>query len=284
MLKSFTTLYQSPYNRKRPFFALYRFIEWKLIRLFHIKNYRKKIWDNRHIYINYDSYHSMWLMYNWVVDWEEFNLIKSIGKQGGIAMDIGANMGYYSIWMSGYYDMVHSFEPNNENHQRLTANISTNDIRNIIPNKSGIGSYTGNAYFTKNKDAENHLVVTDNGEEKEMITLDTVDNYCKANNVNHIDYLKIDVEGFEYDVLLGAEKMLREKKINILQLEINRSLKFSGKTPDALEKLLEEHGYSLASFDVEKCVLKPVSFNEGRENYFAVYAIDQMNQILGKTL
>ena len=56
-------------------------------------------------------------------------------------------------------------------------------------------------------------------ENTETIKLTTLDEYCVKNNVDWIDYLKMDVEGHEYDVLLGSKNMLESKKIGIIQYE-----------------------------------------------------------------
>ena len=74
-MNSLKTLYQAPYNKKHPVSALVRFVYWKVIRLFKLKEVRYRVWNNRTILLDYNSFQSMWLMYNYIVDWEEFNLI-----------------------------------------------------------------------------------------------------------------------------------------------------------------------------------------------------------------
>ena len=56
-------------------------------------------------------------------------------------------------------------------------------------------------------------------ENTETIKLTTLDEYCVKNNIDWIDYLKMDVEGHEHDVLLGSKNMLESKKIGIIQYE-----------------------------------------------------------------
>src|SRR5258708_1156157 len=51
--------------------------------------------------------------------------------------------------------------------------------------------------------------------------MDTIDNFCKINNISNIDFLKIDVEGHELSVLKGAQYMLTNKHIKIIQFEFN---------------------------------------------------------------
>lgn len=58
-----------------------------------------------------------------------------------------------------------------------------------------------------------------NFENKSKIKLTTLDIFCDEENINSIDFLKIDVEGNEYNVLLGAKELLNNKKINVMQFE-----------------------------------------------------------------
>ena len=58
---------------------------------------------------------------------------------------------------------------------------------------------------------------------RETIFIDTIDIYCAEQNINRIDFLKIDVEGHEFEVLRGASKMLRANKIKIIQFEYGGS-------------------------------------------------------------
>jgi len=54
---------------------------------------------------------------------------------------------------------------------------------------------------------------------KERVFIDTIDNYCIKKNINEIDFLKIDTEGHELEVLKGAINLLKEERIKIIQFE-----------------------------------------------------------------
>ena len=53
-----------------------------------------------------------------------------------------------------------------------------------------------------------------------MVDVNTIDNYCKTNEIEFIDILKIDTQGYEENVLLGATNMIKNKKIKFIELEI----------------------------------------------------------------
>ncbi len=283
MITSLKILFSTPYNKKRPFFAFKRILIWKLIRLFKLSNIRFHLWENRFIYLNYDSFQSMWIMYNYIVDWEEFNLIAKLVKPGDVVADIGANMGFYSIWMSKFTSgdaAIHSFEPDEKNYRRLTKNIETNKLgKLIIANNEAAGAFEGEVYFTKGLDGENHITI---GQTSSTVKIKqtTLDSYCLRHNIKRLRYCKMDVEGFELDVLKGAECLLSEKKIDVLQLEINTSMQNSTYTAKELLAFVKEFGYSLYGYNVESNSLYPLQYEDKRENYFAVADINAVNTLL----
>lgn len=273
---SIKQLYRAPYNRIYPLKALIRYTEWKLIRLFKVKNYVRKLWGDRKMILHFDSFQSMWIMYNYWVDWEEFNAIKNCLTKSSVFFDVGANMGFYTIWASRFLSeggQIHAFEPNDRNFIRLQSNINLNNIpAKVISNKIALGLQKGSIQFTQNLDGENHLVTDSNGMElnKNVVMVDVIslDQYCEENNIDTIDYLKIDVEGFELTVLKGAIKLLTNGKIKIIQLEINETLKNSGNTSEELVEFLSNYDYLSCGYNVNKSFFYDLNVESGRENYF----------------
>ncbi len=258
-----------------------RFFEWKIIRILKIEGYKKKVWNNKFLMINYDSLQSMWVMYNWIVDWEEFNLIKEIITEDSICFDVGANMGFYSIWLSKFTkSKIYAFEPNKKNYRRLIENISINKDVNIIANNCGLSNKLGTAKFTKNRDGENHIVLNDTDINIETIRLSTIDEIIMINNIKKINYLKIDVEGFELNVLQGAKLCLANKQIDLIQLEINNSISNSNNSIENLIDFLNTYDYFLATYDTDQKLISLTTYKKSRENYFAVHNIEKLNALL----
>ena len=81
------------------------------------------------------------------------------------------------------------------------------------------------------------------GTEEALAT--TVDSYCKENSIQRIDLLKIDVEGAEYQVMLGARRMLQEKRIGCCVFEFGGTTFDIGNNPDEIESYLDECGYKI---------------------------------------
>ena len=273
MLESIKQLYSAPFNKIYPFFAIYRFTLWKFIRIFRVRNYSYSLWENKKIILNYNNHQSSWIMYNYWVDWEEFNLIKDIIQSDDIVFEIGANMGFYTIWMSKFISnsgRIHSFEPDEKSYSRLIENIRVNHIQGyVISNKVAIADEVKLVKFTKGMDGENHIL-NKTGPDYEILPCTTIDQYVVDHTISKIKYLKIDIEGFELHALLGANKTLKSGKIDILQLEINSQIQNSGSTINGLLTYIEEVGYRLCSYDPEYKKLFPINYSTTRENYFMV--------------
>lgn len=285
MINSLKILYQSPYNKKNPISAFRRFLIWKGIKLFKIKNYKFKFWGDTEIYINHDSFHAMWLMYYSIVDWEEFNLIKEFVKPGDIVLDIGANMGYYSLWMSkftGIKGLVIAFEPDNNNFINLEKNIILNNLGNqIVAEKKAVNDESVVISFTINLDGENHIASLNNSQSHRIDSI-KLDDYFAEKNIKRIAYLKVDVEGFELNVLKGCSKALRNKTVDLIQLEINETIKNSGAVVNDVLNLLRLNEYTLCEYDVIGNKLMPVNYNSDKENYFATADLEGINLVLSR--
>ena len=92
-----------------------------------------------------------------------------------------------------------------------------------------INEYTGSSsFYDTQKDTEwcklrsKHFNINPKNftKEKKMVDIDTIDNYCQSNEIGKIDILKIDTQGYEDKVLLGATNMINNKRIKFIEFEI----------------------------------------------------------------
>lgn len=100
---------------------------------------------------------------------------------------------------------------------------------------------------------------------KKTVLVETLDNLVKKHNIKIIDLLKIDTEGFEYEVLQGAKKSLKFKKINAIMIEKQLSSMYLNYNFKKVEKILEKNGFLL-----KKKFRFPLALFEDR-----IYIIDQ---------
>jgi len=178
-------------------------------------------------------------------------LIAEIVKAGMVCMDIGAHHGYYSILLSslvGSDGMVYSFEAASSNFEYLEETICANRLNNIICYNLAVGKKTGTAFLSLADSSSMHRVVTDlkctdkKKQEKEYeVEMTCLDDFVKNEGVKKVDFVKIDVEGMENDVLRGMESVLFYMRPLIL-------CEFHGKEKFNIgEKYLSEKGYIFTS-------------------------------------
>lgn len=158
----------------------------------------------------------------WVVE----NVIKKIGQEKVIVFDVGANSGFYALSLLkilGDRAEIYCFEPSESTFKELQKNIdnfpliksfnfgfsdkSEQLFLHSTKESNGLGSIYGTNPLTEFK-------------HKERILLDTLDLFCQNKGIKNIDFLKIDVEGHEYKVLLGALELLKRGNIRFIQFEV----------------------------------------------------------------
>ena len=165
--------------------------------------------------------------------------------------DVGANIGSYTILASGYIGATTiAFEPVPETYERLKKNIRLNGIEDkAVAVNSGIGADEGKLHFTSAQDTVNH-VVTDptqfNGQtiEVDIISLDTA---LAAYDIPAL--IKIDVEGFETEVMNGMKKMLGDERLKAIIIELNGSGERYGYNENDIHKLLLAQGFIATVYD-----------------------------------
>ena len=160
-------------------------------------------------------------------------------------VDVGANMGIYSLLACSYAGCAcESFEPVPQTYKALKANMSNNGFANKVDVKNlGIGDQEGQLYFTKNFGTTNRVV--NNPEQSQIASLVQVnvkalDDAIESKNVKLI---KIDVEGYEWNVLKGATEVLSNDDLWALIVEINGRNEQFGVAPEQILDYLSSFGF-----------------------------------------
>jgi len=188
---------------------------------------------------------------------ENFDLLNKILSNGMNVIDVGANIGLYSLLFCkkiGDKGKVFSFEPSPETFFRLKQNVNLNQFKNIKMYNIGLSDRkTKSKFYLCEDEAYSSL-----GTKPMMpiineieIELTTIDEFLKKENIKNVDIIKIDTEGADYLVLKGAEKLLASEKAPILFCEYNRAVEggFLHKTKDMYDYLVKM-GYEI--FEIKK--------------------------------
>jgi FkbM family methyltransferase len=168
-------------------------------------------------------------------------------RKGDLFIDIGANIGSYTVLAAAHCCVeTISIEPVPATFNHLVDNISINRITHIAtPLNMALGSTQGSILFTSKYDTVNHVATTTDK--------DTIE--VKVNSLDHIAgdrntaLLKIDVEGYETEVLAGAQQVLQNSSLKAIIIELNGSGGRYGYDENKIHEHLLNKGFSPFIYD-----------------------------------
>ena len=169
-------------------------------------------------------------------DWfeDEMKFVRKLLKPGMKVIDIGANYGTYSMNIAkliGGNGKVWAFEPSSLCRSYLAKSIEVNGFNNIIISSSGLSDTKRKAILVSEENTElGHVASSDNEKTHgESIDLDTLDNCMQEYDWTAIDFIKMDAEGEEANILKGSQRLLSEFSPLVMYeykhgIEVNESL------------------------------------------------------------
>lgn len=139
---------------------------------------------------------------------------KKVVKEGMKVVDVGANIGYYSLLAAklvGKQGYVWAFEPEPVNYAELLGNIALNDLHNVKAERKAVSNYSGKGKLYLSSDESGaHSLIRCRPKNKETVEVQTVMLDDLFNG--RVDVLKTDTEGNDLRVLQGAESLLKRNK------------------------------------------------------------------------
>jgi FkbM family methyltransferase len=154
---------------------------------------------------------------------EGYILTKFTPKEGDTVIDIGAHIGRYTITSSkqvGNTGKVVAIEADPDNFVLLKRNIALNNLKNVLPlNYAVFSTRTRMKLYEQSASAKyNSIMLTRAAKTKNYVEVnaDTLDSILKQNGINQVNWIKIDVEGAEFEVLKGSTKTLSTENISLL--------------------------------------------------------------------
>lgn len=188
---------------------------------------------------------------------EDVAAFRTFIKPGSVVFDVGANIGQYALLASklvGERGQVYAFEPSPEVLAKLQENIRLNSAENIEVVAKAVTAESGMMqFYTANEQgnqgvgsllpAEEYRAHTRSAESIEVEAL-SLDDFCEAQGIEHVDFLKIDVEGFDLEVLKGAEKLMERNPDLVVFSEVEPlNLSQVDTTVEDFYHFTEAHGF-----------------------------------------
>lgn len=179
-------------------------------------------------------------------------IMNDVLKKGETFIDIGANIGLMSLHASriiGNRGEVLSFEPLSDTYNILLQNIALNKANNIKAKNIAIGSTNGMVEIFNGTDLNrgtSSLIKTNQGQSSRKVPIKRLDTYLDKNPIDSITCIKIDVEGWELEVLKGATKTLSGSDAPLCIVEYSHMHPtFGGDVQDIYDFLCNVNDYKI---------------------------------------
>lgn len=236
-------IYIHPLNKENKVIAVIRFFKWQLTTRLNPYPILYPVTKNAKMFIWRGLTGATGNLYCGLMEFEDMGYLLHYLNAKDLFVDIGANVGIYTVLASGEIKAkTIAIEPIPETYKYLNDNLNVNGITDkVVSLNIGLGNKEGTLQFTKSLDTVNHVAM--NGED------DVIEVAVKT--LDHIiaeipNFLKLDVEGFETEVLLGGSRVLSSPELNTLIIELNGSgNRYGYNENDIHEKLL---GYGFKPF------------------------------------
>jgi FkbM family methyltransferase len=213
---------------------------------------------------------------------EETEWFYSLVKPGMVIVDVGSNVGYYSLissYLVGGLGEVYSFDPSNYAYKKLNETIRENHITNIKLFNIGLSDHPEERELLL-RDIALHSPSFCYGDEypttpigtSKLITLDC---FAEEAGIDHIDLIKIDVEGMEMNILKGMTRLLQQNKVHRIMIEFNGYwLKLTKTSQSDLDAFLKQCGFEIEFKKEYQC--RPDEISIGNYMYVSKLAGEKL--------
>src|SRR5205809_6618149 len=190
------------------------------------KIYTKKLHSNFYMFLDPTDHIQCHLFWYGYYEKELGDLLKKMRRPNDVFIDIGANIGYFSLFYATVAPTVKviSFEPVKDLFQKMNENISINECKNIVTINVAVGelneqnelflSANDNLGMSSFQQPENY------SGKMEKVQVVAIDDWFKTSGLTKIDLIKLDIEGSELAALKGMKAVLQEQR-PALVVEIN---------------------------------------------------------------
>ena len=265
-----------PLNRNRKMKAIFGFVKWQINSLLNPYPIIYQFTEKSKLIVGKGMTGATGNLYCGLHEYMDMSFLLHFLRKDDLFVDIGANIGSYTVLAAAHVEAkTISIEPVPSTFGHLTANININDIQKRIDAYNiALGSSDGTVSFTKNQDTTNHVATTDDKETIE-VRVSILDNVLAGKDAPVL--LKIDVEGFETEVLNGASETLNSIGLKAIIIELNGSGKRYGYDESVIHHKLIDLGFAPYQYaPLKRELIRVDTF--GTHNTIYIRDIDFVNE------
>jgi FkbM family methyltransferase len=236
-------IWHAPGNRGRRLAVLLRSVAWLVNKKTLRKPWTLSVYGDMKLHCYPDSIIALHVVQRGEFhDWDTAKFITEFLRECDTFVDVGANIGLYTLPAAAKKALVIAVEPSAKNRGRLEENLALNGLTTVKIEACALGESEGEMAFCDD-DALAHVELAGNGPKVPVRRLDAI------LPEGEISLLKVDVEGFELAVFRGAEMAMRAGKLPVILFEMNHSYERYGVTEAQIFGFLRERGYQIARYE-----------------------------------
>ncbi|MGB8192437.1 MAG: FkbM family methyltransferase [Chitinophagaceae bacterium] len=247
MRQTISFILNHPLTKHQKARTLARFFKWQLRALFTKKPYKHRFTDKTVLIVEKGMTGATGNLYCGLHDYMEMFFLLHFLRPGDLFGDIGANVGSYSILGAGHAkaDVV-AVEPSPSTFAKLTRNIEANGLTNCKAFNVALGDKKGEISFTNSRTDTLNRAATKEDTDLITVPMDTLDNILQGRPAT---ILKVDVEGYEEHVLMGAKSTLANPALKAIMIEIGGASEHYGFNDGTIISTLRENGFESVLYD-----------------------------------
>lgn len=279
MLEILKFIYKHPLNTNRKLKSLIKFFLWQI---------GSKIWSGSFVFdwigdskliISKGMTGATGNIYVGLMEYQDMSFLLHYLREDDLFFDIGANVGVYTVLTSKIKKAkTISIEPLPSTYNKLIDNIQINRLENVTAENIGLSYEKSKLYFTTNKDTMNSVALSSDINKQE-VDVDTLDNLSVKYGIPKV--MKIDVEGYETNVLRGAKKVLASENLEVIILELNGSGEKFGFNDDDIHMHLEKLGFQACTYNpFERKIIRLDKFGSHNTIYIRKSSLKTIESVL----
>ncbi len=247
LLSTLSFIWNHPLNRNGKLRAVGRFFKWQLASRLLPYTISLPYVNDTSLFARKGMTGATGNWYCGLHEYRDMGFVLHCLRPGDLFLDIGANVGSYTVLAAGAVGAsVVAVEPIPSTFVSLENNVALNRLGSRVNcHRVGLSDKTGTLRFTSHLDTVNHVALESEKDGVIEVPVLTVDELCSQRMPVII---KIDVEGHEKAVLLGAASTLANPALLGVVMETNNSGERYGQSDDVLFEIMKTHGFSAYSY------------------------------------